>query len=309
MLATLEELRPKLEIAVKSGALPVVLGGDDSIVLAAIAGARRYFRNVSLIYMDRDAGLNVPATTPSGCVDGMVISHISAAALRNWCASGASLRWFASRRWRCLASSAWTKPRGSSWPVLLLRRYTGRRRAKNGRDAGRGTGARARSRSAHEFVLQLDLDVIAEEDFPATNLPGPGGLRLAEVRQALAVWARHPNLAALVIAAYNPALDADGSAAKQLIELLVEILSPRLAPASTSATATEAPSAVKPAAAASTGAPTSADLPGGGASSPSVESENPPAAAEAAQSPVHSDEGDSSVQSAEPRSDSEVSSQ
>ena len=67
---------PKIEVAVKSGALPVVLGGDDTIVLATIAGARRYYRNVSLIDLDRDAGLNVPATTPSGCVDGMVLSHV-----------------------------------------------------------------------------------------------------------------------------------------------------------------------------------------------------------------------------------------
>ena len=36
VLKTLEELRPKVEIAVKSGALPVILGGDDSVVLAAI---------------------------------------------------------------------------------------------------------------------------------------------------------------------------------------------------------------------------------------------------------------------------------
>src|SRR5262249_10995880 len=61
---------------VKSGALPVVLGGDDTIVLATVAGCRRYYRNVSLIDLDRDAGLNVPATTPSGCVDGMVLSHM-----------------------------------------------------------------------------------------------------------------------------------------------------------------------------------------------------------------------------------------
>jgi arginase len=65
VLASIEELRPKVEMAVKSGALPLVLGGDDSNVLAVVAGARRYFRNVGLIDMDRDAGLNVPATTPS----------------------------------------------------------------------------------------------------------------------------------------------------------------------------------------------------------------------------------------------------
>ncbi len=76
VIAALEALKPRVEQAVKSGALPVILSGDCSIALATIAGARRYFRHVSMIYMDRDADLNVPATSPSGCVDGMVVSHI-----------------------------------------------------------------------------------------------------------------------------------------------------------------------------------------------------------------------------------------
>ena len=76
VIAALEALKPRVEQAVKSGALPLILSGDCSIALATIAGARRYFRNVSMIYMDRDADLNTPATTPSGCVDGMVVSRI-----------------------------------------------------------------------------------------------------------------------------------------------------------------------------------------------------------------------------------------
>ena len=75
ILKSLNDLRPRVEIAVKSGALPLILCGDCISVLATLAAARRYHRNVSLIYMDRDADLNVPATSPSGCVDGMVISH------------------------------------------------------------------------------------------------------------------------------------------------------------------------------------------------------------------------------------------
>ena len=76
-LQSLETLKPRVEQAVKIGALPVILGGDCSIALATVAGVRRYFRNVGLIYMDRDADLNTPATTRSGSVDGMVVSHLT----------------------------------------------------------------------------------------------------------------------------------------------------------------------------------------------------------------------------------------
>ena len=77
VIAVIETLKPRVEQAVKSGALPLILSGDCSVALATVAGARRYFRTVSLIYIDRDADINVPATTPSGCVDGMVVSHLT----------------------------------------------------------------------------------------------------------------------------------------------------------------------------------------------------------------------------------------
>ena len=77
ILAAVETLKPRVELAVKSAALPIILGGDCAIALATVAGVRRYFRHVSMIYMDRDADLNTPATTTSGCVDGMVVSHLT----------------------------------------------------------------------------------------------------------------------------------------------------------------------------------------------------------------------------------------
>ena len=104
VLASLESLKPRVEQAVKSAALPLILAGDCSTILATVAGLRRYFRHVGLIYMDRDADLHTPATTSSGCLDGMVVSTSPGAALLNWCASGANRLSCASRISR---SSAW----------------------------------------------------------------------------------------------------------------------------------------------------------------------------------------------------------
>ena len=80
----------------------------------------------------------------------------------------------------------------------------------------------------HEFVLHLDLNVISREDFPATDAPSDGGLSGSQVREALSVFARQPNLSAIEVAGYNPELDPDGEAARRLIELLVAALATRL---------------------------------------------------------------------------------
>jgi arginase len=309
VLAAIEELRPKIEVAVKSGALPVVLGGDDSNVLGVIAGARRYFRDVGLIDVDRDAGLNVPATTPSGCVDGMLISHVSGRGAPELVRFWGEPPLVREPDVAIFGIARLDETEKEFLERSPLRRYTAEDVQKMGATKAAEQALERMHGVAHEFVLHVDLDVIAKEDFHATNLAAPGGLRLAEVRDALAVWARHPKLAALVIAAYNPELDPDGSAASRLIDLLVEVLSARLAPASTSATATEAAFVATPAVATPTAPTPAVDLPGEGEPGASPERENSPAAPEAAQSPTHSAESDSSVQPGETQSDSEASSQ
>jgi arginase len=228
VLAILEELRPKVEIAVKTGALPVILGGDDSVVLAAIAGARRYYRHVSLVSIDRDAGLNVPATTPSGCLDGMVISHVigrGAPELVRFWGEPPLVR---EPDVAIFGIDRVDEPE-QRWLVRSpLRRYLAVDIEKRGAAVAAQEALETVHGSRHEFVLHVDLDAIASEDFAATNYPGSGGLSLEEVRQALAVFASQPTLAALVVAGYNPTRDADGNAAKIVVDLLAGALAPRL---------------------------------------------------------------------------------
>jgi len=76
IVAGLNDLKTRAELAVKSGALVLVLGGDCAQVIGLLTGARRYYKHVNLLWFDRDADLNTPASTPSGRIDGMVVAHI-----------------------------------------------------------------------------------------------------------------------------------------------------------------------------------------------------------------------------------------
>jgi arginase family enzyme len=82
--------------------------------------------------------------------------------------------------------------------------------------------------SERQFVLHFDTDVIAQEDFGAVPVPGPGGLRLNEVRDSLRVFAASKNLLAIDVVEFNPEKDPDGSKAKLLVDLLGEVLAARL---------------------------------------------------------------------------------
>jgi arginase len=227
VIASLEALKPRVEQAVKSSALPLILSGDCSVALATVAGARRYFRKVSMIYMDGDADLNTPATTPSGCVDGMVVSHLTgrgaAEMVRFWgeppLVREPDLAIFGVARL--------DPPEEQALAGSPLRRFL----AADVKRMGAAAAARAAidriQGNSYQFVLHLDVDVIA--DFAATNYPNAGGLSLDQVREALLIFAQQKELAALEVTAYNPAKDPDGSGAKLIVDLLAEVLGARLA--------------------------------------------------------------------------------
>jgi arginase len=226
ILAAVEALKPRVEQAVKSAALPIILGGDCSIALATVAGVRRYFRHVSMIYMDRDADLNTPATTASGCVDGMVVSHLTgrgaAELVRFWgeppLVREPDLALFGVERLDPSEDEVLQRSTIRSYFAKDIKRTGAAAAAQTAVDRIRGNG--------YEFVLHFDVDVIA--DFAATNYPGSGGLQLEEVRNALMVFVCQKHLAAIEVTAYNPTKDADGSGAKLIIDLLAEVFAARL---------------------------------------------------------------------------------
>ena len=76
IVAGLNDLKVHTEVAMKSGALVLVLGGDCAQSIGLLTGARRYYKHINLLWFDRDADLNTPASTPSGRIDGMVVAHI-----------------------------------------------------------------------------------------------------------------------------------------------------------------------------------------------------------------------------------------
>ncbi|HEX4643014.1 MAG TPA: arginase family protein [Candidatus Acidoferrales bacterium] len=240
ILKSLNDLRPRAEVAIKSGALPVILSGDCISVLAVIAAARRYYRHVSLIFVDRDADLNVPATTHSGCVDGMVISQVigrgAPELVRFWgeppLVREPDIALFGFERL--------DPPEENYLLASPLRRHPALEVSTVGAAAAARLALERVHAANHQFILHFDVDTISSEEFPWTNFPGSGGLSLSEVRDALRVFVSQANLAALVVAGYNPELDADGTGARKLIDLLADVLSSRLETETAPATPAEA---------------------------------------------------------------------
>ncbi len=228
IVAGLNDLKARAEIAVKSGALVLVLGGDCAQVIGLLAGARRYHKHINLLWLDRDADLNTPASTPSGRIDGMVVAHIigkgAPELVRFWSEAPLvrepDVTLFGLERLDPPEQEFLAKS-----PMRHI--HSADIQSKGAGKAAHDALAQVHA-DAHEFVLHVDLDVVAAEEFPAVNVPGSGGLGFAEVRESFIEFVKHKNLLGLDVAQYNPDKDSEGSAAKKLVDLLVEALSARL---------------------------------------------------------------------------------
>lgn len=240
IVAGLNDLRPRVEMAIKSGALPVILGGECIQALAVIAGARRYYKHVSLLWMDRDADLNTPGTTPSGRVDGMAMAHIvgrgAPELVRFWgeppLVREPDVTLFGIERI--------DPPEQEFLNGSPMRHVLAADVQRMGATAAAQQVLERMHADGHEIVLHFDLDVVAQEDFAAVDLPGTGGLRIGEVREALQVFARHKNVIALEVTEYNPEKDSDARGAQIVVDILTEALAARLAALTAEAPALDA---------------------------------------------------------------------
>jgi arginase len=227
IVAGLNDLKLRAEAAVKSGALVLVLGGDCAQVIGLLAGARRYYKQLSLLWFDRDADLNTPATTPSGRIDGMVVAHVIGKG------SPELVRFFGE-------SALVREPDVTLFGIERLDEpeqeflnTSPMRRVLATEIQSKGTVKATRDALVHmhadtrEFVLHLDVDVIAQEEFSGVNVPGSGGMNLEEVRSALSELLKSKGLVGLDVAQYNPDRDPDGSGVRKLIDLLVDALTAR----------------------------------------------------------------------------------
>lgn len=228
IVKSLNELKPRAEMAVKSGALVLVLGGDCTQVIGLLTGARRYYRHVNLLWFDRDADLNTPASTPSGRLDGMALSTIigkgSPELVRFW----GEPQIVREPETVLFGVARLDPPEQEFLTKSPVRHILAADIQAKGVEKSTQQAIEQLHADTREFVLHLDVDVIAQEEFPAVNVPGSGGMSLADVQSALTEFAKQKNLLGLDVAQYNPDKDPDGSGASKLIELLAEVLAARL---------------------------------------------------------------------------------
>jgi arginase len=231
-----EELADAVESALNDRQFPVVIGGDCSILLGALAGARRC-GDLALVHIDghsdfRHPGNYVPASWLSA-IAGMDLALATGhgeALMTDWDGRPGPLvpeervvqigerenrdpDW----AWRDVFDTAITQidvfwAREQGMPAVLARAFATLDRTPE-----------------MPFWTHLDVDVLDQEVMPAVDSPGSPGFDFDEVATLLRGFLSSPRCLGLNVTIFDPDLDPDGGYAARLARMLSEGIVPGLA--------------------------------------------------------------------------------
>jgi arginase len=207
----------------------IVLGGDCTLVAGTVAGATRTLgQPVGLVYIDADADLNTPETSPSGFLNGMALALALGRGPSNVVAAGgpppavqpdhvALVGFRAVDPGERLALG----DLGLALPATAARRLGMRAAAALALDGvGNGDGP---------VLVHLDVDVIDAVEMPAKQFLTPGtGLAYAEVSDLVTAIVASPRVVALEVTEYDPSRDPTGEHARKIAALIVRAAGRRL---------------------------------------------------------------------------------
>jgi arginase len=222
VLATSEAIRAAVVGLLSDDARPFLIGGCCSELVGALAGARDVRGRVGLAYLDGHLDLYDGETSPTGEAADMPVSVALGFGPAAWGAAvgGASVRAddAAILGYRDLEESKADGMRQPDGIAGLTHRSNEDVRARGPGATGEEV-AGALAASAGVFWLHLDVDVLDEAVFPATDYLMPDGLTWDELAGLIGPLASHPALIGASIGCYNPEKDPGERCGRRLVDL------------------------------------------------------------------------------------------
>jgi arginase len=211
---------------VASGRRPLLLGGDCTITVGAVAGFRRAAADTGLIYLDGDADLGVPGDGGSGIFDSMGITHLLGGGAPELAGLAGTPPLLSPDRLAIIGSD----PRETSQadrdylhdqcvsfteaPAFIEDPAAAARHAMA-----------AIAGQARQVLVHFDIDVVDSADLPLGNFPHYGsGVSLHDALAGLAALHADQSFAGLVLTEINPTHDPAGTELDRLVRGLVPVL-------------------------------------------------------------------------------------
>jgi arginase len=218
-------LRDTAERSLLEGAIFITLGGDHSVAIGSVAGARRA-APTGLLWVDAHGDFNTPETSLTGNVHGMPLAVLLGRGHEKFLKVLGEARvdpaHVALVGIRDLDAREREALRNAGVRVFTMREVDER---------GMGTVAAeaiARVKGPGRVHLSLDIDALDPGDAPGVATPVRGGLSYREAHLLMEVLADEKLLRSLDVVEVNPMLDVKNRTAETAVDLVVSALGARI---------------------------------------------------------------------------------
>ncbi len=225
------EVRERVAALVGEGRVPVVLGGCCTLVPGALAGARDSLGECGIAYLDGHFDLYEGDTSQTGEAADFPLAAAIGRAPQELLDRVGGDAVVDPERIALLGPRDEEEAVGFGSPVPREVGITNFRDRESLRGADLATvGADAAERLAEggrRYWLHLDVDVMDQEAFPATDVLQPDGLSVAELTELISPLLAHQALAGVNLVCFNPEKDPGGACGDALADLTLSGLGAR----------------------------------------------------------------------------------
>ena len=223
--ATVREIRTAVGELMASGARPLLLGGCCTILMGAAAAARDVLGRVGLTYADGHVDVYDHRTSPTGEAADMPVAGLLGMGWPELIATMSPMPVIDGGDIVVLGARDEDEARdiGDLPERLGMTVYGPRDITCDPGALGQATYERF-AKSGIPYWLHLDVDVLDEKAFPATDYLMPGGIEMSQLADLLRPLGHDADLIGVSIGCYNPQKDLDGSCGAALSDLLVDVL-------------------------------------------------------------------------------------
>ena len=225
--AICEQVARLMRKALEQGAFPLVLGGDHSVALGSLGALASVQGPGGVLYVDAHGDLNLPKSSPSGNVHGMVLAAALGIAGDGFASEEWPLPMVQPSRIALVGVRSLDDPERALVADLGVKVYTmsdidrlGLEQVmERALDDVSGTG----------FVhVSFDMDAVDPDTAPGVGTPVRGGLSYRESHLALELVAESGLAGSLDMVEVNPILDRENATAKLAVELVASALGARI---------------------------------------------------------------------------------
>jgi arginase len=223
-----EILATAVDKVIRSGAFPLVLGGDHSIAIGTLAGVSKNYQNVGVIWYDAHGDLNTAETSPSGNIHGMPLAVSMGVGHPLLTGVGGYKPKIKPEHIVIIGARALDEGERILIKEKGIKVFTMHEIDRLGMTRVMEDTIQYLQSRTDGVHLSLDLDALDPHDAPGVGTPVQGGISYRESHLAMEMLAESEMITSAEFVEVNPILDERNKTAKTAVALMGSLFGEKL---------------------------------------------------------------------------------